>query len=90
MTIKRKENKVTIWTNYVDDSIKQVAIEEMKKGNLVRIEADCIGHTRTQMIENDAARFFKDQKAMAVRVTWTDLQGFDWIDTYYTLKGVRI
>ena len=61
--------KITIWTNYFS-SVRLEVEKELKAGKAVRVAADCIGHTRAQMIADDARKYFESVGAMIYEKNW--------------------
>ena len=62
--------KVVFHTNYVRGNTN--FIEKVKaalnEGKAVRIDADCIGHTRAMMVHYEAAELFKELGAEIVEI----------------------
>lgn len=61
--------KIIIWTNQFS-SVQLEVEKELKAGKAVRVGADCIGHTRAQMIANDARKYFESVGATIYENNW--------------------
>ena len=66
-----KEPK-TIWTNDfpLTEEVTKEAIDCLNYGIPVRIGSSCIGHTRSEMIDGCARKFFKEIGAKQVQIPY--------------------
>lgn len=70
--------KVTLGYNYIDDKRKKEIVDNLKDGKAVNVVANCIGHTRAEMVEADAKKIFAE---VGAKIAFTEHGMFD----YYTL-----
>lgn len=62
-----KEERRCVSSNYFSDKCKEQTDEWIKQGLWVTFCADCIGHTRAQMFENDGERYLQDKYGDAIQ-----------------------
>lgn len=75
----------TIFTNQFDEKDAEKVDELLDQGYAVKVEANCMGHTRAWMVECGAKAHFESRGCKPVKLTTRDVDGFEWKETYYTL-----
>ena len=67
-----------LYFNYIDDKAKEDITVELLKGEAVYVGSTCIGHTRAQMVADQAREFFNE---VGAKVSCKDEHGYE----YYSL-----
>ncbi len=67
-----------LYFNYIDDKAKEDITVELLKGEAVYVGSTCIGHTRAQMVHEQAIEFFNE---VGAKVSCKDEHGYE----YYSL-----
>lgn len=65
MTVQENYTLMTVWTNNVNDSIEEID-KLLDLGFAVRVDTDCMGHTRAETVKNVAKYHFNQVGAKPI------------------------